>query len=51
MIVLFGLFALGQNANAPAATATSDRIIGSADLAVDAAVLRKAFEALHPGIY
>jgi hypothetical protein len=41
----------GQDSKIPAPITTKDQIIKSADLQSDAAVLRKAYEALHPGLY
>jgi hypothetical protein len=41
----------GQDSKIPVPITTKDQIIKSADLQSDAAVLRKAYEALHPGLY
>src|SRR5271166_3828248 len=49
--LLCGLAAFGQNVTTPPSLVTKDQVIKSADLEVDAAVLRKAYEELHPGLY
>ena len=49
--MLCGLMAFGQNVPPPPPILTKDQVIKSADLQIDAAVLRKAYEELHPGLY
>jgi Peptidase family S41 len=51
MLLLCGLTAFGQNTNTQAASPMNDQIIKSEDLQIDAAILRKAYEELHPGLY
>src|SRR5271157_1528863 len=41
----------GQDSETPLPITSKDQIIKSADLQSDVAVLRRAYEALHPGLY
>lgn len=41
----------GQDSKTPLPIATKDQIIKSTDLQTDVALMRKAYEALHPGLY
>ncbi len=49
--LLLALTASAQTASLQASSPTNNPIIKSADLEADAAVLRKAYEELHPGLY
>jgi peptidase S41-like protein len=49
--LLWGTTTIAQTASAPAVAVSKDQLIKSADLLIDAGVLRQAFEELHPGIY
>src|SRR5208283_3166572 len=53
---LAGLFllimtAVAQSASPQASSPTNHTLVKSADLEMDATVLRKAYEELHPGLY
>jgi hypothetical protein len=49
--LLFCWLAFGQNASQQPPSSASTPAIKSADLQLDAQILRKAFEQLHPGLY
>jgi len=49
--LLLLMTALAQAASLQASSPTNHSLIKSADLESDATVLRKAYEALHPGLY
>jgi hypothetical protein len=49
--LLFSWIAFGQNAGIQPASSANAPAVKSADLPMDAEILRKAFEPLHPGLY
>lgn len=49
--VLFSIAASPQTASLDSASAARSKIISSADLETDLAIVRKAYEELHPGLY
>ena len=49
--LLFGWVAFAQNASMQPPSSASAPAVKSADLQLDAEILRKAFEQLHPGLY